>query len=472
VTFALRVPVAAALALVLASFASSAVAHPAGLTSINRYLGVGWSAPGRVHVAYLIDFAELPAYAEIDELDADHDGTVTPEEQRAYLDRRLPPLVAAWTILVDGVAVTPVVIGSSLQVLPGERGLETLRIAADVEARVPPGAADPAALAEVQLAVRDPNFAERPGWREMAAEPSPLAVVVSGATGQAREALAYARAAGAPPRVDEGQFVFRWQRLEPSGSSAAWASGGSAPIDARVARWSRALARSSGNVGLSALALALALALGAAHALSPGHGKALAVAYLVGRRAHAGHALAFGAAVTVAHTIVVFALGCAALVLERAGGSERLLRGLEMASAGTVVLLGIVQVSRRFHEAASGGGHEHAPPHEPEGAWRSLLALGASAGMSPCPSALALLLAAIALRRYAFGLVLVVAFSIGVAATLTVVGLIAIAARRRVLGRAGDSPRAGVVLRWLPVVSSACVLLVGVLLCASAWSGP
>jgi nickel/cobalt exporter len=462
---------ALALALALTSVASRAWAHPAGFTSVNRYLGVAWSAPERIHLAYLIDFAELPAFAEIDRLDADHDGTVTPEEQRAYLDARLPPLLAAWTVLVDGVKATPVPVGSSLQILPGERGLETLRIAADVEVRVAPSA-DPASSAGVHVALRDPNFADRQGWREMAAEASLFAAVVAGATGVASEALSYARTSGAPPRVDEGQFVFRRQGLPAPAPAVSRPPESAVAIDARVAEWSAALARSSTSLPLSALALAFALGLGAAHALSPGHGKALAAAYLVGRRAQVRHALAFGLAVTVAHTTVVFALGCGALALERTVGSDRLLRALEMASAGAIVLLGIVQLSRRFREAASDEAHDHASPDDSVRGWRSLVALGGSAGLSPCPSAMALLLAAIALRRYAFGLLLVLAFSAGVAGTLAIVGLLALAARRRVVERMGTSSRAGALLRWLPVVSSAGVLLVGVLLCASAWSRP
>jgi ABC-type nickel/cobalt efflux system permease component RcnA len=309
----------------------------------------------------------------------------------------------------------------------------------------------------------------------MVAEESPLARVVSGPAGQARDALAYAGAAGAPPRIDEGHFAFRGRTSGPGASPAPASPPSAQAIDARVAEWSRALTRSSTRPSLSVLALIAALALGAVHALSPGHGKALAAAYLVGRRAHAGDALAFGAAVTVAHTAVVFAMGCAALALERTVGSDRVLRSLEVVAAGTVVVLGIVQVSRRVREAASGGQQDHdhhGSPASASGAWRSLLALGASAGLSPCPSALALLLAAIALGRYAFGLVLVLAFSAGVAVTLTAVGLLAIAARRRVLDRLENSTGSGWILRWLPVVSSACVLLVGVLLCASAWSGP
>ena len=467
-----RALVAAALSLGLTLLAALAAAHPAGLTSVNRYLGIGWSAPGRIHVAYLIDFAELPAYAEIDALDADHDGTATPDEQRAYLERRLPPLVAAWTILVDGVKLTPIVTGSSLQISPGERGLETLRIAADVEADVRRGEDEPTTGAPLQVVVRDASFAERPGWREMAAEESPSAAVVSGATGQTRNALAYAQGSGAPPRVDEGRFAFRWRGAAPGASPLPAPPGEAVAVDARVAEWSRALERSSGSLSLSLVALALALALGAAHALSPGHGKALAAAYLVGARARAGHALLFGAAVTVAHTVVVFAIGCGALALERRMGSEPLLRGLEIVSAGSVALLGVIQVSRRFREAAAWRGHDHGHPAATGMGWRSLVALGASAGLTPCPSALALLLAAIALRRYAFGLVLVAAFSVGVAATLTMVGWIAIAARSRVTDRADTSPWAAALLQWLPVVSSASVLLVGVLLCASAWARP
>ena len=175
------------------------------------------------------------------------------------------------------------------------------------------------------------------------------------------------------------------------------------------------------------------MALGAAHALSPGHGKALAAAYLVGRRARPAHAAIFGGTVTVAHTAVVFVVGCLALVVERTVGSDALLRGMSLASAVMVISLGIVQLSRRWREAVdhSGAvGHSHALPAQPPEGLRGLVALGASAGLTPCPSALALLLSAIALHRYGFGLVLVLAFSVGVAATLTVAGLLVVMARR------------------------------------------
>jgi hypothetical protein len=212
-------------AILLASIAREAAAHPAGLTSVNRYLGVSLlgpppdaAAPGvRVHVAYLLDFAELPAYGEIESLDADHDGAVTPAEQQAYLARRLGPIVDRWTIEVDGAKVTPRVTGSNLEVLAGEQGLSTLRIAADVEAEVP-GARLPGV--EVRAHVVDPVFADRSGWRQMAAEASPEATLASGPA-SATPVLAYGDAPNdAPPRVDDRVFFFHIEDPAPGAAPA------------------------------------------------------------------------------------------------------------------------------------------------------------------------------------------------------------------------------------------------------------
>jgi ABC-type nickel/cobalt efflux system permease component RcnA len=465
--FVRMLSVAAVLGIALA-LARPSAAHPAGFTSINRYVGVSCDAEGRVHLAYLLDFAELPAYAEIERLDADHDGAVSPAEQRAYLDQRLPPIVGAWTVEIDGVRASVRVTGSSLEVPPGERGLSTLRVAADVVAERPPEAPPVSAdRPDVRVHVVDPAFGERSGWREMSAEETPDATVADGPTARAADILAYSSpAASGPPRVDEGHFVFRLHRPAPSNPIVRPESPVS--VDPRLASLASAMRRAGESGTFTAMALGLAFALGAAHALSPGHGKALAAAYLVGRRARASHAVLFGGAVTVAHTVVVFVVGCFALVLERTIGSDRLLRGLALASAVAVLVLGIVQLSRRWREVtgeSEAHGHSHLAAVSPDG-WRSLVALGTSSGLTPCPSALALLLSAIALHRYGFGLVLVLVFSLGVATTLALAGLLVVMARRLLDRMTVAEP----VLRWLPVMSSMCVLLIGVLLCASAWS--
>ncbi len=148
----------------LLAAAPVARAHPAGAQSVNRFLDFEYLGQGRFRVAYLLDFAEGPADAEIDAIDTDHDGKLTAEEQRAYLARRLPPLVDAWVVLVDGARAHPSIVASSLEVLPGEGGRETLRVNAELSIEgAPPPAGD------LVLHVHDDTFAGQPGWREMRA---------------------------------------------------------------------------------------------------------------------------------------------------------------------------------------------------------------------------------------------------------------------------------------------------------------
>ena len=455
-------PIAVALAFALVCLCSHAEAHPAGFTSVNRYVGVECTAEGALRVAYLLDFAEMPSYAELEDLDADHDGQVSPAEQRAYLDRRLLPLVSAWTVLLDGARAAPRVAGSRLEILEGERGLSTLRIEAEVLVDRPASA--PPVGTEVTVVVHDGALGDHAGWREMAASDSNGATVASGPKEDPSRALAYVPGA-TPPRVDDASFRFHLAAAAPAPAPPVEVRAVAAPrVDPWLASVSHAMREASESPGFALLALVLALGLGAVHALSPGHGKALAATYLTGARARPAHALLFGATVTASHTAVVFLVGLGAVAVEHTVGSDRLLRGLEGISAVAVLALGLWQLSARWREATGPAG-DHSHDDGPRG--RSVVALGLSAGITPCPSALALLLAAVALHRYAFGLLLVAAFSVGVAVTLTAAGLLVVLARRR-LERVAS---AGRLLRWLPVASSFCVLVLGVILCASAWTG-
>ena len=442
----------------------TALGHPAGISSINRYLGVECGEHGRLTIKYWLDFAELPAYAELEALDVNRDDTVSPTEQQQYLARRLPPLVAAWTIAIDDQRAEAHVTGSRLEVYEGERGLSALRIAADVEVERPASA--DASAPELRVFVRDPAFADRPGWRELAADDSADAIVVSGPTEHSKDALSYANPRReAAPRVDRAEFTFRLVH----GGVARPASPERGPIvnvDPRLARLASALKDKSGSPAFVAFAIALAALLGAAHALSPGHGKVLAAATLVGHRARPTNAVVFGMSVAASHTIVVLLLGAFAIAIEHTIGSDRVVRGLELAAAVSVAGLGLVQLTSRWKALTtdSDGFHSHATASL--GDRGSLAAIGASSGLAPCPTALAVWLSAVALHRAALGLVLVAAFSLGVATTLTTVGL-AVVLARRVMGRAAPP---SILVRILPVVSSACVAVIGILLCVSAWS--
>jgi ABC-type nickel/cobalt efflux system permease component RcnA len=220
----------------------------------------------------------------------------------------------------------------------------------------------------------------------------------------------------------------------------------------------------AGKTALIALLLA-ALGWGALHALSPGHGKAMVTAYLVGSKGTSRHAVVLGAVVTATHTIGVFALGLVTLLLARYVLPEDLFPWLTLVSGLLVVAIGlaVLRARLRLHRAQQAHHHHHEHEHEhehhdhehgdsqehhhrgsghvhgPDGhrhdvpdaiTWRGLIGMGASAGLIPCPSALVVLLGAVAQHQVALGLLLILAFSVGLAATLTVLGLLVVHARR------------------------------------------
>ncbi|HBL58744.1 MAG TPA: ABC transporter permease [Cyanobacteria bacterium UBA8803] len=256
-----------------------------------------------------------------------------------------------------------------------------------------------------------------------------------------------------------------------------------------------------------AIAIAGAFLWGAMHAMSPGHGKTIVGAYLAGSRATPQHALFLGLTATITHTTGVFALGLVTLFASEYILPEQLypwlsfLSGLMVAAIGLnlfISRLGNTQILRKLpfghshtnhhhshdHHHHSHGHHHHSHDHHhhsddhdhhehahnhgehshlPPGAdgspvtWHSLLALGISGGLLPCPSALVLLLSAIALGRIGFGLVLVLAFSLGLAGVLTGLGLLLVCAKQLFQ----KLPAQVGLMRALPAVSALCVALIG-----------
>jgi nickel/cobalt exporter len=179
-----------------------------------------------------------------------------------------------------------------------------------------------------------------------------------------------------------------------------------------------------------------------------------------------------GAIVTVTHTIGVFALGFATLLLSQWIVPDTLYPWLNLAAGVSVVLIGAAVLRARAREWLHGRAHAHGHHHhdharEPASGVRGLLAVGVSGGILPCPSALVVLLAAISLHRVAFGLVLIVAFSVGLALAITAVGLAAVLAKKAFARRSFD----GLLLRALPAVSAAVILAAGVAMTVRALPG-
>jgi nickel/cobalt transporter (NicO) family protein len=223
-------------------------------------------------------------------------------------------------------------------------------------------------------------------------------------------------------------------------------------------------------------ALVIALGLGAIHALTPGHGKTLVGAYLVGSRGTMRHAVVLGSIVTLTHTGSVLTIGLLTLVASRYLMPTTLFPYLELASGLLVIAMGIGLLSRRFggfQSVRKARQRQQAPlppaPPSPAPApasgqrqtiyinqpinanvyndvlpdrlalntirWRSLVTLGISGGMVPCPDAIAILLVAVAINRIVFGLSLIVAFSLGLALVLMAIGMAMVRSQRLLAGR-------------------------------------
>jgi ABC-type nickel/cobalt efflux system permease component RcnA len=174
--------------------------------------------------------------------------------------------------------------------------------------------------------------------------------------------------------------------------------------------------------------------------------------------------------VTATHTVGVFALGLVTLALSQFIVPDHLYPWLNLASGVLVVSIGVSVLTARWrHARAHAHGHAHHHQHHHHGhddspSFRSLFAVGVSGGLLPCPSALVVLLAAISLHRVAFGLLLIVAFSLGLALSITGVGLVAVVARRAFTRARFD----GNLVRALPALSAAVIVLAGVLMTAHA----
>ena len=223
---------------------------------------------------------------------------------------------------------------------------------------------------------------------------------------------------------------------------------------------SRAFGDAAAGQGVLVLLLLTAFAWGAIHALSPGHGKAMVAAYLVGTRGTARHAVALGATVTITHTAGVFALGLVALGLSEYILPEDLYPWLNLVSGLLVVSVGVFVLRKHLLRRRRHHHHHHAQSLS----WRGIVAMGAAAGLIPCPSALVVLLGAIAQGQIALGMVMIFAFSLGLAMTLTLLGL-AVVYAGRALGRFNVP---GTLLTALPAVSAVLIVGVGLVLTANA----
>jgi nickel/cobalt transporter (NicO) family protein len=522
--------------LAFAVFASliprEAQAHPLGNFTINHYSRLEF-ADEKARIDFVLDFAEIPTFQQKGKLDPNEDSKLSDAEARAYLDAKLPSLVEKLHLRVGKEDLLLRVLHSSAEYRPGQGGLPILRIEARLLADLPEDWEDHGVGHYT-----DRTYENRLGWREIVVKGGP-GVAIKGSTapssGVSDELRKYpSDMLSSPLDVREATFT-----LVPGEESFADGPVGEAArnystseysfksngyISKIYTRLNSLISFTSPSPTVILISLLSALLWGALHAFTPGHGKTIVAAYLIGGRGTARHAAFLGLTVTLTHTLGVFALGGVAMYMSRYILPEALFPWLSVVSGLLVVVIGLSLLFSRsrglfgtgsgkarhtklrhadgphtdshddhsyayahvahshshgghehsrehVHSAHSHGDHEHTHSHGghthshlPLGAdgskagIRSLVALGVSGGLVPCPAALVLLLSAISLGRLGFGMVLVVAFSVGLAIVLTGIGILMIYAKR-LFDRFSFEAR---VPRLLPVASALVISLAGV----------
>jgi ABC-type nickel/cobalt efflux system permease component RcnA len=496
-------------------------AHPLGNFTINRYARIDVSSEG-VALRYVVDYAEVPAFQELRAFDKDGDELFNEPEASAYVAARVPELTGNLDLRLNDSRTVLSLVGSVVTLPEGQGGLKTLRLVTDYAAALPDGWPQ-----GVSASFEDRNFAGRPGWQEIVIRPGDgvdLTGSSAAATDLSAELTAYPETQlQSPPRMSEASFTFR-----PGSGVSMATSPAASPLEssrpAYLDGFAKLIERQELTPAFVGLALLAAMAWGAAHALGPGHGKTVVAAYLVGSRGTARHAVLLGAVVTFAHVSSVITLGLVTLYASNYLSTEDLYLWLSVASGALVVVMGaglLFNRLRRFraHQARhshSDHGHRHShgePEHGHDGhqhhhedhhhhhdghhhnhdhrhdhghghghshevtapGIRGLVLLGISGGILPCPTALVVMLGAIALERVEYGLVLITAFSLGLALVLTSIGIALVYAGRLLegsgrLARLIALPLSNRVVQVLPMGSAAIILVVGIFLTSNALS--
>ncbi len=447
-------------------------AHPLGNFTTNRYARVEVSA-GVVRVYYVLDEAELRAFERRDALERDREGVVA---------QQVAAIRGGLRLSVRGEILDLEPAPARLDVLPGQAGLDTLRLAVVFSAALPPGP-EP-----VEASFEDVNEPERVGWREIvvvARGDAALEKSSAPAVDASDELRNYpADLLQAPLDQRSATFTFRpgsrpveVVALEPPATAASRAGG----------ELTRLIERQRLTVPALAGLLGLAFAFGSVHAIGPGHGKTVMAAYLVGTSGRTVDAVLLGVIVSLMHTGSVLALGLILLRLDRFGAIERIYPALSIVSGLAVAGFAALLLWRRLralrttaphqhdhdhdHDHGHGHGHGHDHGHGPGGhshdlpagtaplSRRGLVLLATSGGLLPSPSAVLVVVAGFAAGRIALSLSIVLAFSVGLAATLSAVGIALVLGRRVVEQRVG-----GALVRVLPVGGALALMAVGLFL--------
>ena len=485
---------------------SAGFGHSLGLESVDHdsHLHI---TPEKITIFYSLEIAEIPTIKEIKRIDANGDGKLDGQKLAAYTETKAHELAAGLYLSLNGHQLKLKPVDPKVTVQVGQGGLSTLKFFSAMETV-------PGALASVlvktgtqTLSFHDDNERERLGWRLVGIIGAAADVIDESVNGIPTKLISQTNLVddkGDKTNVQllDLHFLFRPTAVaSPSPAPLL-------PIERRqIDPFTALMSAENLTIGKMILFLLFATGLGGMHALSPGHGKTLVAAYLVGARGTARHALILGLTVTITHTVGVFALGLIALFASKYFLPDTIYPWLTAISGLVIAQVGLwrlfifnrgrtwrrtkqdhvhvnehlyvySQINEHSHEhrhshspelrhmhSHGGFAHSHLPPEDEPITLRNLLALGISGGALPCPSALVVLLSAVALHRIAFGLLLILSFSVGLAAVLTAVGIAVLHAHRH-LSRSNLIPAS--VLSFAPKIGALVITIIGLFLAAPA----
>ncbi len=465
---------------------TAASAHPLGNFTVNHLTRIT-SSEGRLDFAYTVDMAEIPSYSVLRSLDAGA------KPDAAKLDTWAATTAAQigsqMTLSVDGHAVTPALQTSTARTFAGASGLRTIYLQAHYTAAVASGAH--------QIAYTDGYAKDHIGWRDIViggeAEPtSALRVYPAAVIGSPRD-----RSARSIAMQPDGTLVASTNDVVAPTAAAGPALG---KMDAVDAAFKNLLTTGAKNPLVILIALLISIALGALHAFEPGHGKTLLAVSLVGARATVKQAVILASALTIAHTIGVIAIAVVVLFLTRWIVPEAIFPWVQFLSGLFICIIAAQAfakqiVLRRPRAHVHAHTHDHAHPHDhphdhalqadhhhgdlddlehaklhqiPGTAplsFRTAVATAMTGNLIPCPAATIVLLSAITLNRVAFGLLLVVAFGVGLALVLTGVGIAVVRGSALIAA----NPRFERAAREGPLVTSVVISIIGAVIVAQGF---
>ena len=466
----------------LVIFPATVFAHPMGNFTINHYSGIHLEN-GSVEVRYFIDMAEIPTFQELQR--SGLTGRLDDPKLQEYLWSQGQAFLRGLRITLNGVPVSLNLATQDVIFPVGAGNLPTMKFGFVYRGEV----IRDCRSASCQLNYEDTNFPGHAGWKEIVIVPG-TRVSTSGSNAprqdRSEELSNYPTdLINSPPQQLTAQVNFCFARPNGEATDALAATnraiGNASQSKAEVkltpnpqstprSSFTELIETKKIGLGIALLAALIAAGLGALHALEPGHGKTIVAAYLVGSRGTAKHALLLGMIVTAAHTAGVYLLGAITIYAQKYILPERIYPFLGVLSGVLIAGMGCYLLLQRYLGAEFSHRHDYPAATEAESASASpaqgsrtvsakqLLLLGVTGGIIPCPAALVVLLSAVALHRTVFGLYLIVAFSLGLAAVLIGMGMVTVYAGRLMSRLHLEGP---FLQKWLPMSSAAMITFLG-----------